>query len=35
LKPALYARYCQKERDLGFTLSPSRKTQPEITGIAA
>jgi 3'-phosphoadenosine 5'-phosphosulfate sulfotransferase (PAPS reductase)/FAD synthetase len=35
LKPALYARYCQKERDLGFTLSPSRKTLPEITGIAA
>lgn len=35
LKPALYARYVAKERELGFTLSMSRRTLPEITGIAA
>lgn len=33
LQPALYARYCGKERALGFTLSMSGKTLPEITGI--
>lgn len=35
LRPALYARYVAKERELGFTLSMSRRTLPEITGIAA
>lgn len=35
LNPTLYARYVATERRLGFTLSPSRKTLPEITGIAA
>ncbi len=31
--PTLYREYCVKEIELGFTLSPSRKTLPEITGI--
>lgn len=35
LRPELYARYVAKERELGFTLSMTRKTLPEITGIAA
>lgn len=35
LRPDLYARYCETERRLGFTLSMSGKTLPEITGIAA
>jgi 3'-phosphoadenosine 5'-phosphosulfate sulfotransferase (PAPS reductase)/FAD synthetase len=35
LRPELYARYVAKERELGFTLSMSRRTLPEITGIAA
>jgi 3'-phosphoadenosine 5'-phosphosulfate sulfotransferase (PAPS reductase)/FAD synthetase len=35
LRPALYAKYVAKERELGFTLSMTRKTLPEITGIAA
>lgn len=33
LKPDLYRAYCDKERELGFTLSMSRKPLPEITGI--
>jgi 3'-phosphoadenosine 5'-phosphosulfate sulfotransferase (PAPS reductase)/FAD synthetase len=33
LAPKLYARYVETERRLGFTLSPSRRTLPEITGI--
>lgn len=35
LKPDLYRRYVETERRLGFTLSMSRKTLPEITGVAA
>lgn len=35
LKPELYGRYVRAERELGFTLSMSRRTLPEITGIAA
>lgn len=35
LRPELYQRYVETERRLGFTLSMSRKTLPEITGIAA
>ncbi|MBB3991293.1 phosphoadenosine phosphosulfate reductase domain-containing protein [Croceicoccus naphthovorans] len=35
LRPKLYARYVAKERELGFTLSMSRRSLPEITGIAA
>jgi len=35
LRPNLYAKYAGKERELGFTLSMSRRTLPEITGIAA
>lgn len=35
LKPDLYRRYCETERRLGFTLNMSRRTLPEITGIAA
>lgn len=35
LRPELYGRYVAKERELGFTLSMSRRTLPEITGIAA
>lgn len=35
LRPELYSRYVAKERELGFTLSMSRRTLPEITGIAA
>lgn len=35
LNPRLYARYAAKERELGFTLSMSRKTLPEITGVPA
>ncbi|PZQ55744.1 MAG: phosphoadenosine phosphosulfate reductase [Novosphingobium pentaromativorans] len=35
LNPALYSRYVETERRLGFTLSMSRKPLPEITGIAA
>lgn len=35
LKPDLYQRFVETERRLGFTLSMSRKTLPEITGIAA
>ena len=33
LRPDLYRRYAQLERKLGHTLSPSRRTLPEITGI--
>lgn len=33
LKPALYRRYCDKERELGFTLSMTRRPLPEVTGI--
>lgn len=33
LKPDLYRRYCETEERLGFTLSMSRKTLPEITGV--
>lgn len=32
LKPDLYRRYAELEQRLGFTLSMSRKTLPEITG---
>lgn len=35
LKPDLYRRYVETERRLGFTLSMSRRTLPEITGLAA
>lgn len=35
LQPALYQRYCETERRLGFTLSMSGKTLPEITGVPA
>lgn len=35
LKPDLYRRYVETEARLGFTLSMSRKTLPEITGVAA
>jgi 3'-phosphoadenosine 5'-phosphosulfate sulfotransferase (PAPS reductase)/FAD synthetase len=35
LKPDLYRRYVETERRLGFTLSMSRKSLPEITGVAA
>jgi 3'-phosphoadenosine 5'-phosphosulfate sulfotransferase (PAPS reductase)/FAD synthetase len=35
LRPELYQRYVDTERRLGFTLSMSRRTLPEITGIAA
>lgn len=35
LNPELYGRYVAKERELGFTLSMSRKPLTEITGIAA
>lgn len=35
LRPELYGKFVAKERELGFTLSMSRKTLPEITGIAA
>lgn len=35
LRPELYARYVAKERELGFTLSMSRRTLPQITGVAA
>lgn len=35
LKPDLYRRYVETEQRLGFTLSMSRKTLPQITGIAA
>lgn len=35
LSPALYAKYVSTEKDLGFTLSPSRRGLEEITGIAA
>lgn len=34
LRPDLYRRYVDKERELNFTLSMSRRTLPEITGIA-
>lgn len=34
LAPALYQRYVETERRLNFTLSPSLKTLPQITGIA-
>lgn len=34
LKPALYQRYAQTERRLNFTLSMSRRSLPEITGVA-
>ena len=34
LKPDLYRRYAELEQRLGFTLSMSRKTLPEITGVA-
>lgn len=33
LRPALYRRYVEKERELNFTLSMSRRTLPQITGI--
>ena len=33
LKPDLYRRYVETEKRLGFTLSMSRKTLPEITGV--
>lgn len=35
LRPQLYAKFVRKERELGFTLSMSRRSLPEITGIAA
>lgn len=35
LNPEMYARYVAKERELGFTLSMSRRTLPEITGVTA
>lgn len=35
LNPSLYARYVETEQRLGFTLSPSCRSLPEITGIAA
>ena len=35
LRPDLYARYARLERRIGHTLSPSRRTLPEITGIPA
>lgn len=35
LRPELYARFVAKERELGFSLSMTRKFLPEITGIAA
>lgn len=35
LKPALFARYVETEKRLGFTLSMSRKGLEEITGITA
>jgi 3'-phosphoadenosine 5'-phosphosulfate sulfotransferase (PAPS reductase)/FAD synthetase len=35
LNPMLYARYVATERRLDFTLSPSLKTLPELTGVAA
>lgn len=33
LAPELYSKFVETERRLGFTLSPSMKTLPEITGI--
>lgn len=33
LRPDLYRKYVETERRLGFTLSPSRRTLPEITGV--
>ena len=35
LNPNLYARYAAKERELGFTLSMSQRSLPEITGVPA
>ncbi|HEY8604694.1 phosphoadenosine phosphosulfate reductase family protein [Tsuneonella suprasediminis] len=35
LNPGLYRRYVKTERRLDFTLSPSMRSLPEITGIAA
>jgi DNA sulfur modification protein DndC len=35
LNPRLYARYVAKERALGFTLSMSQRSLPEITGVLA
>jgi DNA sulfur modification protein DndC len=35
LRPELYKKYVEMEKKLGFTLQMSRKTLPEITGIAA
>lgn len=35
LAPDLYKRFVETERRLDFTLSPSKKTLPQITGIAA
>lgn len=35
LMPDLHRRYAETERRLGFTLSPSRRYLPEITGVAA
>ena len=35
LNPELYKRYVDTEKRLNFTLSPSQKTLPEITGISA
>lgn len=35
LRPALYRRYVETERRLGFTLSPSRMPLEQITGVAA
>lgn len=35
LRPELYKRYVETERQLGFTLSMSRRTLPEITGVPA
>lgn len=35
LNPGLYRRYVETERRLGFTLSMSQKTLPEITGVEA
>jgi 3'-phosphoadenosine 5'-phosphosulfate sulfotransferase (PAPS reductase)/FAD synthetase len=34
LNPMMYARYVATERRLNFTLSPSLKTLPELTGVA-
>ena len=35
LRPDLYRRYVETEKRLGHTLSPSRRTLPQITGVQA